>query len=129
MSDIARHKQIEVVGRDGLVEVDIELERVLRAFWLLGINTYYSCQGDAFFKDETLYQNKPHRGYIVMERTTKSISLVNDLMFNLQAIRRARVLWDFEFNNRPIGDRPQICIRFPNCDIPELSSYMLSQEL
>jgi hypothetical protein len=125
-----RHPQRQI-ALDGLfwAPVDEQLSYAILGLWKLGIITYYSCQGDAFFKDETQYENRKNRGYILMDRSPVAMLLVSELVKNFKPLYADRTLWDIEFFNRPMDDRQQICIRFPNADIEALTEFIETQVL
>lgn len=121
----AKHPQVHAqLNYEYFAVVDAELQYLLLSLWSLGIRTHYSCQGESFFKDETLFANRRHRAYVLLERTEKSLLFVSDLLKNFKPLYADRTLWDIELFNREVDDRPQICLRFPNSDIEVFTEYV-----
>lgn len=123
------HKQVEVLHPlEGLIEVDEGLKELLLLLWSKGHETYFSCEGESKYKDQTVWSNKVDgcQAYILMPRTDVNFELVIHVLQNFPAFKNNRkILWDVSFDKHKYwGNR--ICLRFPKSDIPKLHSFLMS---
>jgi hypothetical protein len=123
-----RHKQIVVPYKGTRIQIDKGMRVILPLMWESGIDTLFSCEGDAFFKDETVWSNKPHRAYVMMVRNDAAILFVHDLLMHYPAFKPGKkILFDFEFdrnNHRTQTRLGRLTMRFPNSDIDPLCEFL-----
>jgi hypothetical protein len=121
---VLHHKQVEVFYNDESIAVDVGIADLLQVLWDFGIETKYSCEGTPKYRDQTCWSARPHRGYISMDRTERSMELVRMLISEFPAFKPGRkISWIFDFHKHPQwGDR--IVLRFPNSDIPKLTDFI-----
>lgn len=119
-----KHEQTTTEYNGNLIEVDKQMLYILEKMWSLGIETNFSCQGDAYFVDQTEYAGKQHRAYIQMVRDERSLWFVQQLLEYFYAFTADKVSWDISFDRSPLDDENRISIRFPNFDIEMLDQFL-----
>lgn len=120
MEPNSKHTQFQVVYDGETLNIDAKLVPLLRKMWSLGIKTNFSCEGDAFFIDQTHYEARRYRAYIQMKHTEEALFFVQRLLDNHPMFKEAKVSFDLTFSRDPKTDEQRITIRFPHRDIDRI---------
>mgnify|MGYP006392878677 CR=1 FL=1 len=111
---MCNHADTELRKPDGTMErYDDEFLEIMPLLWERGIVDRFECQGEAYFVDQTQYENRTHRAYLMLELNEASLKLASDLFETFPGFRE---------------EKTRLTLRFPNQDIPKLLSWLQDQK-
>lgn len=137
---MCNHADTELRKPDGTMgRYDDELLEIMPLLWERGIVARHECQGEAYFIDQTQYENRTHRAYLMLELNEASLKLASDLLESYPSLREDKVLFAVSIDRastprwqRKDADdndtKTRLTIRFPNQEIPKLLSWLQDQK-
>lgn len=133
-----KHDATNMTAVDGtIVEIDNDLVPLMTLLWERGLATRFSCQGEPYFVDQTEWDGKRHRAYIMFEMSATLLMFLSDLIKDFPVFRSEKMSWTIEFDRAPnwrtVGQRDEpegnrVTIRFPHQDIKTLIYYLEMQK-
>lgn len=134
---MCNHPHVELTRPDGTIdEFDADIAPLAQLLFKRGIIERFSCQGDPFFIDQTRYEARDHRAYIMVENTPEALMFLSDLAGSFPAWRQEAVSWTIEIDQAPLrkfmrpeqhNPKPRITFRFPHQDILNLTMWILNE--
>lgn len=137
---MCNHADTELRKPDGTMRrYDDELLEIMPLLWERGIVDRYECQGEAYFIDQTQYENRTYRAYLMLELNEASLKLASDLLESYPSLREDKVLFAVSIDRastprwqrKDVDDndtKTRLTLRFPNQEIPKLLSWLQDQK-
>ena len=137
---MCNHTYTELRKPDGTMErYDDEFLEIMPLLWERGIVDRFECQGEAYFVDQTRYENRAHRAYLMLELNEASLKLASDLFETFPAFREEKVMFTVTIDRAPtprwqhkdaddISTKTRLTLRFPNQEIPKLLAWLQDQK-
>lgn len=132
---MCNHPHVHVTRPDGAPDrFDEDIYPLVNLMFEQGIMERFSCQGDPFFVDQTRYEARDHRAYIMVEATPEAYTFLSNLAISYPGFREETRSWSIEIDQEPLrkfmsperhNPKPRIIFRFPHQDILKLTVWML----
>lgn len=135
---MCNHPDTELRKPDGTMErYDDDLLPLMPLLWERGLVDRFDCQGDAFFIDQTQYENRQHRAYIMFELNDAALQLASDLLARYPGFREEKVLFSIAIDRAStprwqrkddVNHATRITLRFPNQEIVRLIEWLTAEK-
>lgn len=135
---MCNHPHVELTRPDGTIDnFDADIAPLAQLLFARGIIERFSCQGDPLLVDQTRYEGRDHRAYIMVENTPEALMFLSNLAGSFPAWRQERVSWTIEIDQEPLrkfmsvdrhNPKPRIIFRFPHQDILNLTLWLLNEK-
>lgn len=128
------HPHVSLTRPDGSIDrFDADIAPLVQLLFERGVIERHSCQGDPFMVDQTRYEGREHRAYIMLEHNDEARDFLSMLIASFPAFREEKVSWSIEIDQEPLrkftlieryNPKPRITIRFPHQDIQKLIDWL-----